>query len=72
MTEKECEKKIIRLLSMINKVYSKYNPNGKYLMMYILNEGDIMSLNNRYWDEDAETPLNIWVNKNGEVTQLHE
>lgn len=55
MKREECEKQIRDLMIQIHDVYREYNPSGNYLAMFI--KGDDLMVNNSYWAEDADRPL---------------
>ena len=55
----ECEKKIIQKMREIMDIYHAYNPDGKRLSMSIVN--DHFSVNNIYWEEDADHQIDAWV-----------
>ena len=65
MTRKECEHALMDLLDAAIGIYHLYNPNGKYLSMY-MTDGTV-GVNNRYWGavaddppgEDHDKPINI-------------
>lgn len=55
----ECEKAIIQKMREIMDIYHEYNPDGKRLSMTIVN--DHFSVNNIYWEEDADHQIDAWV-----------
>ena len=76
MDRQECEKKILRRLKSIVKLYKEYNPDGRYLALsfMIMEDGTAFySGNNRYWDaiddvergEDFDKPLYFSESKEG-------
>lgn len=56
MKREIAEKKIIKMLVKINKIYKRYNPNGGYLGMSIVD--NVCNANNEYWRDDKITPIN--------------
>ena len=58
MTNKELELAIAEKVREIRDLYHKNHPKGKYLAIDI-NGGDIF-INNSYWAEDKEFPINYW------------
>lgn len=56
MKREECEKQIRDLMIQIYKVYHEYNPDGKYISMFIMD--DDLFMNNAYYSDDADHPLN--------------
>lgn len=58
MKRKECEKKIIDLMIQIHDVYRKYNADGKYISIAIMD--DTLMANNRVYKDDADHPLDIY------------
>lgn len=61
MEREECQKQIRDLMIQIRDVYKEYNPDGKYLSMFI-NGDDLEDLmvNNTYWNDDADRPLDMY------------
>ena len=61
MEREECQKQIRDLMIKIRDVYRKYNPDGKYLSMFIYGDNleDLM-VNNTHWKEDADRPLDMF------------
>lgn len=57
MTREQCENKILDLMIQIDKVYHEYNPYGKYLSMFILD--DCVNMNNSFYADDADCPLDM-------------
>ena len=59
MTREECEKLLMDTLSIAWGIYKQYNPNGEYLMMSASDteERMFMYINNKYYDEDADHPI---------------
>ena len=58
MNRTECEAKILEKLEEIVEIYKQYNPNGTYLTGALVD--NCISFWNRYYDEDKDTPINIW------------
>lgn len=58
MTREECEKKILKLLKAVAKVYKLYDPDADYLTMTIWG-GERISFNNSYWDKDETHKINF-------------
>lgn len=58
MNRTECEAKIMEKLEEINEIYKQYNPNGTYLTGAVVD--NCISFWNRYYNEDKDTPINIW------------
>lgn len=56
--KEECQKQIIDLMIQIRDVYKKYNADGELLCLSIV--GDKLMVNNRYYSEDADHPLDIY------------
>lgn len=59
---RECEDELARLGREMLKVYKKYNPDGEYLAVCIV-DGK-MEAHNRWWNTDRALPLNMqgrWV-----------
>jgi hypothetical protein len=65
----ECENRIVELLREIESVYKQYNPDGKYLAMFI--NGDTVTANNQYWvgGDDSELPLFVRNDEDGITTE---
>lgn len=68
MTRAECEDKLLTLAKQICDVYEEYRGNTGYLSITVLE--DYININNGYWGEDKELPVNIstlfeWRNKEG-------
>ena len=59
MTREECEQFIGNKLKEIWEVYSKYNPNGHYLTMAVVDNG--ISANNEYYGVDADKPIDFYL-----------
>ncbi len=58
MERKTCERLILEKLEEIKEIYKEYNPNGDYLALSIV--GGWISVNNEYYDKDAEKPINFY------------
>lgn len=62
MTRSECEVLILQKMKEMVDIYHKYNPHGEYLSVYyVANErgGHVVHINNKYWEDDAEAPVNM-------------
>ena len=57
MTREQCENKILELMIQIDKVYHKYNPDGTYLDLSIVD--DSLMANNTYYSVDRDHPLDM-------------
>lgn len=55
MNREECERTIIGLLQAAKTVHKEYAPDSDYLSMVVI--GDTVLINNRFYDEDAKTPI---------------
>lgn len=60
MKREECEKQITDLMIQIRDVYKKYNPDGNYIGMFILE--DTVHAYNAYCSnkDDADHPLDMY------------
>ena len=58
MNKIQCEHKILLKLAEIGEIYHKYNPDGKYLSMAIV-DGH-MDVTNSYNGADKEHQINAW------------
>ena len=58
MKRKECEKKIIDLMIQIRDVYRKYDPDGEYLSLAIMD--NTLMANNLCYTDDADHPVDIY------------
>ena len=66
MTKQECENLILEKLKEIDKIHKEYNPNGKHLSMYIIDDSFVV--NNVYWDNDSKYPVDgYWVLNEEEI-----
>lgn len=59
MKREKVEKKMIKHLKKINKIYKKYNPHGDYLGLSIVD--GVYSINNKFWKEDRRAPIDLTV-----------
>lgn len=58
MKRKECEKQIRDLMIQIREVYRKYDPDGKYLSLAIMD--NTLMANNMCYTDDADHPVDIY------------
>ena len=65
MTRNEAEKRILKALEELQRVYFDYNPNGEYLNVIISN--DYISATNdfSYGGKDHDFPISVSVLKEG-------
>lgn len=61
LTRAECESEILKRCEAINKIYKRYNPDGAYLSIGII-DGRV-SVNNEYWGADSGAPLNAYTHR---------
>lgn len=59
MKKQLCESLLISKLYEINDIYNKYNPEGNYLTLAIVNGSFI--INNDHYDRDKNNPIDIYV-----------
>lgn len=66
MTRREAEAAITEKVREIIEIYKKYNPNGSYLAISIIN--DFIYINNEYWEIDANKPINISITEEDNIS----
>lgn len=55
-----CEEAILNHLLAIQKIYRKYNPDGRYLNMSFGHDDCHISVNNAHWDNDKDFPIDFY------------
>lgn len=65
----EMEKLIVAKVQEIYRLYREYNPNGDMLSMSA--SGDFICVNNQYWKEDKERPIDAILNEKGFHSRNH-
>lgn len=61
MNRLDCEAKIVEKLREIEAIAKEYCPDCRHLSLTII-DGNV-SVNNRFWKENADRPINAWVKK---------
>ena len=66
MTKEVVEMKMVDKVKELIEIYKEYNPNGDYLSIGIFIKSGHININNTYWDEDVDAPVNVCINEENE------
>ena len=58
MGREECERAIIAKMKEIREIYEQYNPDGRRLSLFYID--DHYSVDNSYRTDDSDHPISAW------------
>lgn len=65
----DTERELVLMAQELYRAYKKYNPKGEMLSIAIGN--GFLTINNQYWKEDKDRPIDAVLNESGFHSREH-